>query len=59
MTFGTGAMAQQLRALAAFPENLGSILNTYIAESQPSVTPVTGESDTLTQTHMQSNHQCT
>lgn len=59
MTLGTGVMAQQLRVLAAFPENLVSILTTYIAESQPSATPVPGESDSLAQTYMQLNHQCT
>ena len=36
-------MAQQLRALAALPEALGSIPRTHMMASQPSVTSISGD----------------
>jgi hypothetical protein len=36
-------MAQQLRALAALLEDLGSIPSTYMGSSKPSITPALGD----------------
>ena len=52
-----GDWAQQLRALAAVPEDLGSIPSTHMAA--PNCNSCLKDSYTLTQACMQAKHQCT
>jgi hypothetical protein len=55
-----GEMAQQLEALAALPEDLGSYPSIHVAgSSYLSLTPGPGESNTLTQAGRQAGRQNT
>ena len=45
--WGVGEMHEQLKALAALPESMGSVPSTNMEISQPFVTPLPGIANTL------------
>lgn len=55
---GAGELVQQLKALAALPNDPGSILRTHLQLTTVFNYGFRG-TDTLTHTYMQAEHQCT